>query len=269
VFSPYYAWARRRGGADPSNHCAINVALYGANGHRWSMTERGRGSITREPDLFRVGPSSMAWRDGALVIDINEVTVPIPSRLRGEVRLVPSALSPHVEVLDALGQHHWRPVAPRARIEVEFEAPGLRWIGDGYHDMNWGDVALEDSFIDWTWSRAVLKEGAGVIYDTLRRDGTRKSFALRFDEQGRATSHPVPPAHALPRCFWRMGREARSEDSAAVVSTLEDAPFYARSLIRARMFGEQVTAFHESLSLDRFRSPVVQAMLPVRMPRRA
>jgi hypothetical protein len=30
VFSPYYAWARRRGHglADPLNHCALNVALY-------------------------------------------------------------------------------------------------------------------------------------------------------------------------------------------------------------------------------------------------
>jgi carotenoid 1,2-hydratase len=34
------------------------------------------------------------------------------------------------------------------------------------------------------------------------------------------------------------------------------------------MFGEDVHAVHESLSLDRFRSPVVQWMLPWRMPRR-
>ena len=28
VFSPYYAWARRRGQADAENHCALNLALY-------------------------------------------------------------------------------------------------------------------------------------------------------------------------------------------------------------------------------------------------
>jgi carotenoid 1,2-hydratase len=28
VFSPYYAWARRKGQADPENHCALNVAIY-------------------------------------------------------------------------------------------------------------------------------------------------------------------------------------------------------------------------------------------------
>ena len=91
VFSPYYAWARRRGPADPGNHCAINVALYGDGGHRWSMTERGGAARQREAARFTVGPSRMRWEDGSLVIDIDEVTVPIPWRLQGQVRLTPSA----------------------------------------------------------------------------------------------------------------------------------------------------------------------------------
>ena len=41
VFSPYYAWARRRGPSDPLRHCALNVALYGPR-KRWAMTERAR-----------------------------------------------------------------------------------------------------------------------------------------------------------------------------------------------------------------------------------
>jgi carotenoid 1,2-hydratase len=52
-----------------------------------------------------------------------------------------------------------------------------------------------------------------------------------------------------------------------VVRTLTDAPFYARSLVRTRWLGEAVTAMHESLSLQRFDSAWVQAMLPFRMPR--
>ena len=52
-----------------------------------------------------------------------------------------------------------------------------------------------------------------------------------------------------------------------MVRTLEDAPFYARSLVAAKLLGESVILMHESLSLDRFRMPVVQAMLPFRMPR--
>jgi carotenoid 1,2-hydratase len=29
VFSPYYKWARRKREADPMEHCALNVSLYG------------------------------------------------------------------------------------------------------------------------------------------------------------------------------------------------------------------------------------------------
>jgi carotenoid 1,2-hydratase len=52
-----------------------------------------------------------------------------------------------------------------------------------------------------------------------------------------------------------------------IVKTLESAPFYARSLISTRMQGQRAFAVHESLSLGRFRSAWVQAMLPFRMPR--
>jgi carotenoid 1,2-hydratase len=38
--------------------------------------------------------------------------------------------------------------------------------------------------------------------------------------------------------------------------------------VRSQLFGEAATAVHESLDLDRFASPWVQAMLPFRMPRR-
>jgi carotenoid 1,2-hydratase len=49
VFSPYYAWARRKGNADPENHCALNVAIYSKGASRWAMTERGAGSCHRTP----------------------------------------------------------------------------------------------------------------------------------------------------------------------------------------------------------------------------
>ena len=64
VFSPYYALARRRGGADPANHCALNVALYGDGGHRWSMTERGRRSISRSASALRHRPQRHALGRG-------------------------------------------------------------------------------------------------------------------------------------------------------------------------------------------------------------
>jgi carotenoid 1,2-hydratase len=38
-------------------------------------------------------------------------------------------------------------------------------------------------------------------------------------------------------------------------------------VLDTRLLGQDATAMHESLSLDRFRSPIVQMMLPFRMPR--
>ncbi len=52
-----------------------------------------------------------------------------------------------------------------------------------------------------------------------------------------------------------------------VRQTLEDAPFYSRSVIDTQLLGQRVTAVHESLSMDRFTAPWVQAMLPMRIPR--
>jgi carotenoid 1,2-hydratase len=65
-----------------------------------------------------------------------------------------------------------------------------------------------------------------------------------------------------------MTRATRSEGPVEILETFEDAPFYARSLLRGQWRGEQAMAVHESLSLDRFRAPWVQLMLPFRMPRR-
>jgi len=53
----------------------------------------------------------------------------------------------------------------------------------------------------------------------------------------------------------------------SVRKTLEDTPFYARSALTAHLHGAPAAIMHESLSLDRFRAPIVRAMLPFRMPR--
>ena len=133
--------------------------------------------------------------------------------------------------------------------------------------MNRGDAPLESGFVDWQWSRGATRDGAIILYEALRRDGSRVDLAMTFDPQGRMQTFPPPPLHPLKRTGWRVGREVRSEEAASVFKTLEDAPFYARSVVSARLLGEPVTLMHESLSLDRFRMPIVQAMLPFRMPR--
>jgi len=266
VFSPYYAAARRRGTTDPENYCALNVALYGRR-KRWAMTERGRRAMHRDAATFVIGPSALAWDGNALTIDINETGTPIPRRIAGRVRVIPRAVTSHEFVIDSLSEHRWRPIAPCARVEVELSHPELRWSGNGYLDSNTGDVPLESSFVRWDWSRAALHDGTAVLYNVTCRDGTTPSLALLFDANGHVRDIAPPPPVTLPPNGWRLPRATRSDDAARVIDTLENAPFYARSLIAARILGEDTIAVHESLSLDRFASRIVQLMLPFRMPR--
>jgi carotenoid 1,2-hydratase len=266
VFSPYYLAARRRGPAQPENHCAINVALYGAK-RRWSMTEHGTRHMRRDADSFAVGATSLHWQGGRLRIEINARCAPLPFPLKGRIDLYTDHFSATTMVLDGTGCHRWRPVAPEARVEVNLEQPRLGWSGAAYHDMNWGEEPLEQGFASWTWARAHTKAGTQVIYDAQRRDGSRQAFGLAF-AQGQSRPISVPPEWALPRGLWRMPRPLHADAAPELVATLEDAPFYTRNRVRMDLNGEACEAIHESLSLPRFVHPITQWMLPFRMPRR-
>jgi carotenoid 1,2-hydratase len=270
VFSPYYAWARRRRPADPLDHCALNVALYGPGARRWAMTERGRDAVRRSHSNLTIGASTIGWQSDALAVEFEEIAVPAPRRVRGRLRLYPDALAEPAFALDRERRHWWRPLAPSARVEVALERPALRWRGSGYLDWNAGAAPLEAAFAGWQWSRAKVSSGTAVFYDVRPRDGDPLALALRFDRRGGSEQLPVLPSIPLPRTRWRLTRSAHGDAGcpASLAQTLEDAPFYARSVIDARIFGERVAAVHESLSLDRFRAPWVKTLLPFRMPRR-
>jgi len=269
VFSPYYALARRRGRGDPLDHCALNVALYNDGRKLWAMTERGRSRLHRTASTLGIGPSTMTWDDDVLTIRIEETAVPIPSSLRGIVRVYPKALIGRAFALDEVGNHRWKAIAPCAHVEVQMSRPTVRWHGSGYVDSNSGNAPLEDAFHAWTWSRADLRRGTVVLYDVARRGGGDGRSALLFNTAGGIEEFDLPPPVDLPATSWRIARQTRADNAhpSRVVKTLENAPFYARSLITTSALGERALAIHESLSLDRFRSGLVQAMLPFRMPR--
>jgi carotenoid 1,2-hydratase len=156
-------------------------------------------------------------------------------------------------------------------VEVAFDN-GLKWSGNGYFDWNSGVVPLEESFRRWDWSRASDANGATIFYDVTLKDGRDEGLSLFIRPDGSIEEFEPPALCPLPRApIWRMPRGTRSEGGAGgrIVKTLEDTPFYARSIVAARVAGRPVTAMHESLSLERFVLPVVQLMLPFRMPRRA
>jgi carotenoid 1,2-hydratase len=270
VFSPYYAFGRRFGGGDPAHYCAVNVALYGAAGNRWCMTERPRTDLLRSSSGLAIGSSSLDWKDGKLSIAIDERCAPLPRRLKGVITLEAGTPSGDTAVLDGRGAHLWRPVAPHARIKVTLEQPLQTWSGSAYFDQNWGSEPLEKAFERWTWARAHAGRQTYVIYDADRRDGTRISIARVFGEAGEQTDFEPPAERALPPSIgWRMQRTMRSDESfpARLVKTFENTPFYARSLVQAAVGGDRLAWIHESLSLDRVSNLAVRMMLPFRMPR--
>ena len=274
VFSPYYAWAQR-GGGQPSadNHCALNVALYSRNAKRWAMTERGQRHCSRDTSEFVIGPSRLHWDGSALTIDINEIGMPIPHRLQGRVRVHPQGLFNFSTPLDGSGRHRWGPLAPQARVEVELQHPGQTWSGHGYLDSNEGDEPIARAFTEWDWSRGQLADGStAVIYDVepQRRPDhpMAKLLALRFKPDGSIEPFEAPPSQRLPRTRWGIARRMRSDGPVSVLQQLEDTPFYQRAVLQSTLLGQQVSSFHETLNVPRLVSPVVQAMLPWRMPRR-
>jgi carotenoid 1,2-hydratase len=269
VFSPYYAFARRKAPAEAEHYCAINVALYGRENNRWCMTERGRTALGRDGNTLRIGPSAFAWNGEALDIEVDEITAPIPRKLRGCVRVVPGSLGEVERCLDGAGQHYWRPIAHAARVEVSFQSPERSWSGHGYWDSNWGTVPLEDSFESWVWSRGRSQDGTVVAYDVILKSGEHRAFCLDFGVADGVREYSAPETRPLSGALWRMERSAHSEEPPRLLRTLEDAPFYTRSIVENTLLGRRMVSMHESLSLTRFRMPIVQAMLPFRMPRRS
>jgi carotenoid 1,2-hydratase len=286
------------------DHCCLNVALYGAPGslknRRWTMTERSSKQVHRSSTEFVIGPSSLQWDGDSLVINILEVGVPIPFPVKGKVRLHPHGLSNRLWALDDSAKHHWGPIAPSATVEVEMASPGIKWKGHAYFDANEGAVPLNKKsnheFVDWDWSRASLKDGStAVMYDVRQtptdrhpqyntEDSTELSKRVGFDDGDTNTrllalkfspnadsveDFIAPQKKRLPSTLWRMKRSIRSDDTAPakVIQTLEDTPFYVRSVLESGLLGEKVVSLHETLSVPKLTSLSTQLMLPWRMPR--
>ena len=276
VFSPYYALRRARHSAGkvpdalPDDFCCLNVALYHKGSNRWAMTERGSQFCSRTADHFQIGPSAMRWVGDSLHIDIHEVTVPIPRKILGTIVVHPQTLFDFSTPLDPSGRHRWGPLAPGARVEVALSSPAQSWQGHAYLDSNEGDEPIDRPFKEWDWSRSVLKDGSvAVLYDLQYKKGPDHLLALRFHPDGKLSTFEAPPRVELKPTAWRISRRMRSSSAVALVSQLEDTPFYQRCILQSQLLGEDVLSFHETLSVPRLVSPIVQAMLPWRMPRRS
>jgi len=267
VFSPWYYWSGRK---NPRNHVCINVATYGRGG-RFTMTDRGISALRRTATCLEVGPSRMRWENGDLIIDINEISSPpLISQIRGQIRVIPSAITQFELPLCPDFSHVWRPFAPVSKIKVDIDRPGWSWDGHGYFDANFGTRALEDDFDYWTWGRFPVVDGTQCFYDTRRRDGTNLHAGFLFSKDGTVCETDLPPKNRISRSLWAVARETRCDYGyqAHQVQSMLDAPFYTRASLRTQINGEQTVGVHEVLDLRRFRNPLVKPLLAVRVPRR-
>lgn len=267
-FSPAYARARRAGPTPALGFGSMHVALYGRARAGWALVEQPVREADRAATSLRIGRSLMGWSSDALHVDVDERTT-MGGALRGRIRVQPEALPSVCFALDEADRHLWWPVAPLARIEVDLPSPGVRFRGHGYHDANAGTVPLEEDFLGWTWARARGRAGAWLHYARQDLSGHARSTTLCVTASGGLEALGAAPATQLPRTLWGVERSVPSEapSGARLVRTLEDGPFYARSLVETHVGGERLLAMHESLRADRLRRGWVQFLARFRMRR--
>ena len=117
-----------------------------------------------------------------------------PRRVRGRIKLWPQQLYGYSTPLDVNAQHRWGPLAPSSRIEVDLNAPDLKWQGHAYLDSNEGDEPVDRGFHTWDWSRARTRDGSTVVFYDMQAPGMEdRVLSLRFTPQGTVEPIATPP----------------------------------------------------------------------------
>jgi carotenoid 1,2-hydratase len=256
VFSPRYA-VRGPRGARPSEHCAVNLALYrGGRRTAWVLSEYGDPACTG--DTLRIGESTFSYdRWGGVEVNVTAREAPFGRRVHAAIALEPAGPPGPELALDASGAHRWRPVAPRCRASLTLPEDRRVLEGVGYHDTNHGDVPLGGALPRWSWTRVHGSDQSAVSYRLPGSDAAidvqvRAGVAPRVER--RATKAP-----ADRRSGWGLRvprRLAAGDVDLPADRLLESSPFYAR--LEGRKGG--VSALGEVADFRRFHSPLVRWM---------
>ena len=266
VFSPWYGWSGR---GDPDDHVCVNVAMSGP-GARWTMTDRGRAALRQTETTIAMGPSSLRWEDGRLVIDLDERAAPHGTRVRGRVTIAPRGITDIEVPLKPDGSHVWRPLAPASDITVEIDRPGWSWSGHGYLDSNFGTAPLEEDFGYWHWGRFPVPDGRVIFYESELRDGTETRVALHFSDDGAVRAIDPPPLQSFPRSGWGLRRETRCDAGSTprAIRSMVSAPFYQRAVVETTIHGHRTEGVWEAFDGDRFAAWWIKPMLALKVPRK-
>lgn len=266
VFSPHYFKSLRGDRSQAERFCAFNLGVYSKGQRRWVLSEYDETRISRDASSFSLGANRLSFDGDNLHIEICDRAVPLPRSVTGSITVKPKCLTDQPLTLEDGGCQTWWPFAPSAHIEVALTSPNLRWQGKGYFDTNYGAVPLQQSFREWHWSRQHVGKATRIAYMTELHEGQGPELSLIIHKDGRIEYGEPLPLHELPRGLWRMRRPISAAETPTLMQTLEDTPFYTRSIVAIPRCAGALT-MHESLSLDRFVQPWVQRLLPFRTRR--
>ena len=155
--------------------------------------------------------------------------------------------------------HCWLPAAPACRVQGkitlrEVQNAGeerVTFVGQGYHDHNWGTLPFAALIRDWYWARISLgEERALVVYHVDYHRMSPVSHLLHF-ERGQLAFHDAQARVELRHRQWngfgtRYATEMRVSGGGLTATVrlgrrLDSAPFYVRTLCEAEVRDESST----------------------------
>jgi carotenoid 1,2-hydratase len=257
IFSARYSAALKKGG-QPREHAAVNFALY-QKGVRtlWVLSEYG--GVERTPDArgLRIGASWLRYNRGGLTAEVRDRTTPFLLTSWGEptqafLQLEPvGPLGEEVRLVPGL-DHHWRPIAARARATVRIPTHGLTFTGHAYHDGNHGAPALGMDLSGWDWERVHTPQATTITY---RPWAEAPATVVEVTDRTATFTQRSLPALETRRTSWGL-----PVPSALLPGTpsvlLESSPFYAR----AEAASGESSALGEVADFARFHSRSVRWM---------
>jgi carotenoid 1,2-hydratase len=252
LFSPRYASRTR---ALPTEHCAVNFALYvGGRRRQWVLSEYPGAS--QSDGTLRIGRSSLRVHpDGRVEIALSERLAPVGGETRAELLLRPTApsLAPIPLVPD--GSHTWEVRAPRCEAELRLPLLGEVLRGHGYFDSNAGEAPLGLSLPSWGWTRVHAPDRTAIDY---RLPGGER-LTVHADARGTSLVRDQAPPPLRSSTGWGL-RVPRTLSAGGLelgrADLVESSPFYARQVARAG----DLHAIGEVADFRRFRSPWVRWM---------
>lgn len=252
LFSPRYVSRTR---ALPTEHCAVNFALYaGGRRRQWVLTEYP--GARQSDGALGIGRSTLHVRpDGTVEIALRERLAPVGGETRAELLLRPTA--PALDPISLLpdGSHTWELRAPRCEAELRLPLTGQVLRGRGYLDSNAGDSPLGLTLPSWSWTRVHAPDRTAIDYrlpggERLTVHAASRGTSLVRDEAPPARSSATGWGLRVPRALSAGGLELDRPD------LVESSPFYARQVARAG----DLHAIGEVADFRRFRSPLVRWM---------